>query len=128
MKLIQQVDIKPNPEVIDSTPEDDTSEHMEKSNEIRSILVYSKYNIIEGNDGYFLENIKTQERQFLTNLKGRRSISIKLMKKDNQQKGYMIIGLFNFNSKPSLNDQIIGYLFREGRIIRFESLEEKLLQ
>lgn len=100
MKLIQQVDIKPNPEVIDST---------------------------HGNDGYFLENIKTQERQFLTNLKGRRSISIKLMKNDNQRKGYMIIGSFNFNSKPFLNDQIIGYLFREGRIIRFESLEEKIV-
>lgn len=127
MKLIQQVDIKPNPKVIDSFPENDSSEHMGKSIEIRSSLVYSKYNIIEGNDGYFLENIKTQERQFLTNLSGRRSISIKLMKNDNIRKGYMIISSFNYDSKPSLNDQIIGYLFREGRIIRFESLEEKIV-
>lgn len=127
MKLIQQVDIKPNPKMIDSSPENDSPEHMEKSIEIRSTLVYSKYNIIEGNDGYFLENIKTQERQLLTNLSGRRSISIKLMKYDNLQKGYIIISSFNYDSKPSLNDQIIGYLYREGRIIRFESLEEKIV-
>lgn len=127
MKLIQQVDIKPNPKVMDSFSENDSSEHMGKSIEIRSSLVYSKYNIIEGNDGYFLENIKTQERQFLTNLSERRSISIKLMKNDNLRKGYMIISSVNYDSKPSLNDQIIGYLFRQGRIIRFESLEEKIV-
>lgn len=127
MKLIQQVDTNPYPKVIDSSLENDSSEPMEKPIEIRSNLVYSKYNIIECNDGYFLENIKTQERQFLTNLSGRRSISIKLIKNDNLRKGYMIISSFNFDSKPSLNDQIIGYLFREGRIIRFESLEEKIV-
>lgn len=127
MKLVQQVDIKHSSEMIDSTSENDTSEDMEYSIEIRSALVYSKYNIAEGNDGYFLENIKTQERQFLTNLSGRKSISIKLMKNNNQRKRYMIISSFNFDSKPSLNDQIIGYLFREGRIIRFESLEEKIV-
>ena len=112
---------------MDSFSENDSSEHMGKSIEIRSSLVYSKYNIIEGNDGYFLENIKTQERQFLTNLSERRSISIKLMKNDNLRKGYMIISSVNYDSKPSLNDQIIGYLFRQGRIIRFESLEEKIV-
>ena len=74
---------------------------------------------METNEEYFIENIRNNERQLLCGLNGRKSISIKLMKNNNELRGFTIISSFNRNSKPSVNDRIIGYLYKEGRIIRF---------
>lgn len=118
MELIQQVNIKIKETKTTTSIEDNVS----NSSEIYSLPIYIKYNIVETNEGYFIENIRNKERQFLIGLTGRRSISIKLMKNNNQTKGLTIISSFNRNSKPSINDRIIGYIYRDGRIIRFENM------
>lgn len=118
MKLIQQVDIETESEIMVIPRQEDTDESLDNI-EVRSSTIYAKYNIVETNEEYFIENIRNNERQLLCGLSGRKSISIKLMKKNNEPKGFTIISSFNRNSKPSVNDRIIGYLYREGRIIRF---------
>lgn len=121
MRLIQQIEIEFQDTTPDHLPVDKSTDLPDFTIEVRSRLIYSKYNILETSDGYYLENIRNNERQFLTELNGRRSISIKLMKNDDLRKGYIVISSFNHDSKPSINDRIIGYIFREGKIIRFES-------
>ncbi len=118
MKLIQQVDIETESEIIVIPRQEDTDESLDNI-EVRSSTIYAKYNIVETNEEYFIENIRNNERQLLCGLNGRKSISIKLMKNNNELRGFTIISSFNRNSKPSVNDRIIGYLYKEGRIIRF---------
>lgn len=118
MKLIQQVDIETESGIMVILRQEDTDESLDNI-EVRSSTIYAKYNIVETNEEYFIENIRNNKRQLLCGLSGRKSISIKLMKKNNEPKGFTIISSFNRNSKPSVNDRIIGYLYREGRIIRF---------
>jgi len=118
MILVQQVDI----EIESKNP---VSSEQEKSIvdddifEIQSSNIFAKYCILETNNGYFIKNIRKNERQQLCRLDGRKSISLKLMKNSGALKGYTIISSFNRESKPSVNDHIVGYLYREGRIIRF---------
>ncbi len=119
MKLIQQVDAKAYREINTITIEEDKVSDSSEDKEVRSLSVFNKYNIVEAGDGYFIENVRNNKRQFLCELSGRRSISIKLMKSNEGQKEFSIISSFNQESKPSINDRIIGYLYREGRIIRF---------
>lgn len=120
LKLIQQIKIEETKEEsIEAINPVELSDFPE-CREISSLLLYVKYKIIETSNGYFIENIKTNKRQFLTELLGRHSISLKLMKENLPPKGFTIISSFNRDSKPSINDQIIGYIYKEGRIIRFE--------
>lgn len=95
--------------------------------EARSSLVFAKYNIVETNEGYFLENMRNHEHQYLCGLSGRKSISIKLMKKNKEYKGFTVISSFNRDSKPSVNDRIVGYLYREGYIIRFATWDRSTI-
>ena len=120
MCLIQQVDVEIKKEIPASIKSDDSSEIAESS-EVRSSTIYAKYNVVETGEGYYIENIRNNERQFLSELSGRKSISLKLMKNNNSLTGYTIISSFNRNAKPSINDRIIGYIYREGRIIHFAS-------
>ena len=120
MKLIQQVDIEIKQNKISSS-EKTNSDEITESIEIRSSTVYGKYYIVETNNGFFIENIRNNKRQYLYELSERKSITLKLMKNNIGFKGYTIISSFNRDNKPSLNDRIIGYLYREGRIIRFKS-------
>lgn len=120
MHLIQQVDIE-IPESIASSDVSEYSSEIIEHTEVRSCAIFAKYNIIETNDGYFVENVRTNERQFLSELNGRKSISLKLMKNNSYVKGYTIISSFNRDAKPSINDRIVGCLYREGRIVRFTS-------
>lgn len=125
MKLIQQIKKEETKDeslkFINSVELSDYQEY----GEIASMVLYVKYKIIETIKGYFIENIRTHKRQFLTELSGRHSISLKLMKDNQPQKGFTIISSFNRDSKPSINDQIIGYIYKEGRIIRFEKTNNK---
>ena len=120
MCLIQQIDVEIKKEIPTSIERDDSSEIVESS-EVRSSTVYAKYNVVETRKGYYIENIRNNERQFLSELSGRKSISLKLMKNNNGVKGYTIISSFNRNARPSINDHIIGYIYREGRIVHFAS-------
>jgi len=118
MKLIQQVDIGAKDEGT-ILPKQEGSKEDANIYEIRSANIFVKYSIVETNEGYYIENIRKNERQKLCRLDGRKSISLKLMKNNGELKGYTIISSFNRDSKPSVNDRIVGYLYREGRIIRF---------
>ena len=118
MKLIQQVDIDIKQNKTYNIQKTNSNEITE-SLEVRSSILYAKYYILETNNGYFIENIRNKERQYLSSLVGRKSITLKLMKNNSSLKGYSIISSFNRDIKPSINDRIIGYIYREGRIIRF---------
>lgn len=120
MKLIQQVEIEIKTEIADNTSENISSEKADEI-EVFSSTVFTKYNIVESHDGYYITNIRNQKRQYLSRLIGRRSISIKLMKNNSHVKGFTIISSYNRDSRPSVNDRVIGYLFRDGRILRFET-------
>lgn len=120
MKLIQQIKIESETDIVDTTSENISSEKTDEI-EISSSTVFTKYTIVESNDGYYITNLHNQERQYLSKLIGRRSISIKLMKNNSHLKGFTIISSYNRDSKPSVNDRVIGYLFRDGRILRFET-------
>lgn len=120
MHLIQQVDVEIKKEIPTPLESIDSSELVESS-EVRSYTIYAKYSIVETSEGYYIENIRNNERQFLSELSGRKSISLKLMKNNTDVKGYTIISSFNRATKPSINDRIIGYIYREGRIVHFAS-------
>lgn len=83
MKLIQQVDIETESGIMVILRQEDTDESLDNI-EVRSSTIYAKYNIVETNEEYFIENIRNNKRQLLCGLSGRKSISIKLMKKNNE--------------------------------------------
>lgn len=120
MHLIQQVNVEPEKNTPTAIVSEGSDEIIERP-EVRSCAIYAKYNIVETKNGYYIENIHTNERQFLSELNGRKSISLKIMKNNGGVKGYTIISSFNRDTKPSINDCIIGCLYREGRIVRFAS-------
>lgn len=125
MKLIQQVDIEIKQNKICS-PEKTNSAEINEIYEIRSTALFGKYCIVETNNGYYIENLRNNERQYLSELSGRNSITLKLMKNNSDPKGYTIISSFNRDNKPSVNDRIIGHLYREGRITRFTSCKREI--
>jgi superfamily II DNA or RNA helicase len=91
------------------------------TNEIMSAVVFAKYKIYENADGYGIYNTKTGERQFLSGSQSRQSISIKLLKTSDQPKKYTLVSSSNRDSHVSPNDRVIGFLFKDGRALRFES-------
>lgn len=91
------------------------------TNEIMSAVVFAKYKIYENADGYGIYNTKTGERQFLSSSQSRQSISIKLLKTSEQPKKYTVVSSSNRDSHVSPNDRVIGFLFKDGRALRFES-------
>ena len=90
------------------------------TNEIMSAVVFAKYKICENADGYGIYNTKTGERQFLSSSQSRQSISIKLLKTSDQPKKYTLVSSSNRDSHVSPNDRVIGFLFKDGRALRFE--------
>lgn len=132
MQLIQQIDLDVKNEVYNLIENEDSpliedSQLIIECLEVRSIVVYAKYSIVETDEGYFIENIRNKDRQYLSELSGRKSISLKLVKNSSAPKGYTIISSFNRDAKQSINDRIVGYIYREGRIIRFASWDRKLV-
>lgn len=126
MQLIHQVDIeiKQNKNVKEKKTDCD---EIIQSPEVRSSILFAKYVIVETNDGYYVENIRTNRRQYISDPSGRKSISLKLMKNNGDPKGYTILSSFNRDAKPAINDHIIGYLYREGRLIRYTSWRREIV-
>ena len=91
------------------------------TNEIMSAVVFAKYKIYENADEYGIYNTKTGERQLLSGSQSRQSISIKLLKTSDQPKKYTLVSSSNRDSHVSPNDRVIGFLFKDGRALRFES-------
>lgn len=122
MLLIQSIDLSVEKEVQISPKsriiEDPTDYTIKYS--AMSPTIFSKYKVIEDSDGYYLCNIRTEEKQYICSLQGRTSISLKSSKVDNKEKTFAIISSFNRNKKPSPNDRIIGYLYKVGSILRFK--------
>ena len=85
-----------------------------------SAVVFAKYKIYENADGYGIYNTKTGERQFLSGSQSRQSISIKLLKTSDQPKKYTLVSSSNRDSHVSPNDRVIGFLFKDGKALRFE--------
>ena len=118
MQLIQAIHLPKTRQ--DPVIDNDESSISDELDEIFSNKIFSKYRIVENLRGYFIENITTQARQKIRESIARKSISIKITKTNGASKSYTIISSFNRESKPSTNDRIIGYLFKDGSITRFK--------
>jgi len=128
MMLIQQVDSNPQIEQKSERTEDDgVAKNLTDEKEIASPTILSKYSIIETSIGYYVENIKSKERQLLCDLSSRKSISLKIMKNDAERKNFIVFSSFNRDAKPSVNDYIIGYIYRDGLITRFTNRTRELV-
>lgn len=90
-------------------------------NEVMSAPIFAKYKIYENSAGYGIYNTKTGERQFLSDSQSRQSISIKLLKSSDQPKRYTLVSSSNRDNRVSPNDRVIGFLFKDGSAVRFES-------
>lgn len=91
--------------------------------EIRSKNIFAKYNVLELSNGIYLENIKSLEKLRLCDAPQRRTISLKIVKTVGRTKHFTIVSSFNRNSSISSSDCIIGYLFKEGNLLKFSVLK-----
>ena len=119
MSLIQSADYckeeYPSSNIL--APEDEVVGKQEY--EIRSRRLFSKYEIVETQDGFFIYNSKTGKRQLLCETLGRRSISIKIAKGGILDRGQTVYSSSNRAAGPTENDRIIGYLYKDGNILKF---------
>jgi superfamily II DNA or RNA helicase len=109
-------------------PSDQTLYQKEHIIHARSTRVFAHYFIEESDEGYFLVNERTCQRQFLLHALPPRSIVIKTYHTPNTSKCFTLISSFNRDSQPSKHDRIIGYLYREGKLLKFAtSKKDKIL-
>lgn len=92
--------------------------------EIKSKTIFTKYQIFENNIGFGIVNKRSLEWQFLCNGKKLKSISIKNIKVSDEPKKYMIVSSSNREKFVTPNDRIIGYIYKDGKLIRFISSEK----
>lgn len=92
--------------------------------EIKSNTIFSKYRIFEDSRGFGIVNERSLERQFLCNENQLRSISIKIVKVSDETKKYMILSSSNREKTATPNDRIIGYIYKDGKLLRFDSSDK----
>jgi len=92
--------------------------------EIKSKTIFTKYQIFENSTGFGIINYRTQECQFLCNSINLKSISIKIVKISDKPKKYMILSSSNRKKTVTFNDRIIGYIYRDGKRILFDSSDK----
>lgn len=92
--------------------------------EIKSKTIFTKYQIFEDNRGFGIVNNHSLGRQFLCNSNNLKSISIKIIKVSDEPKKYMILSSSNREKTVTPNDRIIGYIFKDGKLVRFDSSDK----
>lgn len=88
---------------------------------VLSRRIFSKYQIYEDEEGIGVVNCKSGEKQNLCQGLKRKSITIKVSKTENEKQKWTVTSSINRNKQLSTNDKIIGYLFKEGAKVVFES-------
>lgn len=125
LKLIQSINLSTDEE--SDSPYNKTlnlSHDEDNIDEIKSKTIFTKYQIFENTIGFGIVNNRSLERQFLCNSNKLKSISIKSIKVSDEPKKYMIISSSNRAKTVSPNDRIIGYIYKDGKLISFISSDK----
>lgn len=131
MFLIQSLESPKNEEVSMRTLVEETEEiapiesEVGDERETRSQAVFAKYAIVECYDGIYIENIRANVRQRLCDLNGPRIVSIKIAKTPGYTKRFTLLGSYNKSKDISVLDHIIGYLYKEGSLLRFSHVKNQ---
>lgn len=122
LRLIQNINLSTNEESDNNKtlnlPDEDNFD------EIKSKTIFTKYQIFENAIGFGIANNRSLERQFLCKSKKLKSISIKSIKVSDEPKKYMILSSSNREKFVTPNDRIIGYIYKDGKLIRFISSDK----
>jgi superfamily II DNA or RNA helicase len=82
-----------------------------------------KFVVEENEDGYFLCNVRNGRKNFLVKCASHQTGSIVLRKTDS---AYMIVRLVPRTKGDEEKESIIGFLYQEGRLLRFTSLDKTI--
>lgn len=122
LRLIQNINLSTNEESDNNKtlnlPDEDNFD------EIKSKTIFTKYQIFENAIGFGIANNRSLERQFLCKSKKLKSISIKSIKVSDEPKKYMFLSSSNREKFVTPNDRIIGYIYKDGKLIRFISSDK----
>ncbi len=125
LQLIQNINLSTDQKsVVSNNSAADISQDGNDVDEIKSKTIFSKYYIFENGTGFGIANERSKERQFLCKGSERKSISIKVVKVFDGLKRYMLLSSSNREKTATYNDRIIGYIYKEGKLVRFYSLDK----
>lgn len=125
LRLIQNINLSTDQKsVVSNNSAADISQDGNDVDEIKSKTIFSKYYIFENGTGFGIANERSKERQFLCKGSERKSISIKVVKVFDGLKRYMLLSSSNREKTATYNDRIIGYIYKEGKLVRFYSLDK----
>ena len=127
LRLIQYINLSTDQKsVVSNNSAADISQDGNDVDEIKSKTIFSKYYIFENGTGFGIANERSKERQFLCKGSERKSISIKVVKVFDGLKRYMLLSSSNREKTATYNDRIIGYIYKEGKLVRFYSLDKSV--
>lgn len=125
LRLIQNINLSTDQKsVVSNNSAADISQDGNDVDEIKSKTIFSKYYIFENGTGFGIANERSKERQFLCKGSERKSISIKVVKVFDGLKRYMLLSSSNREKTATYNDRIIGYIYKESKLVRFYSLDK----
>ena len=125
LRLIQSINLSTYQKYIASNNSvADIAQDGNDVDEIKSKTIFGKYYIFENGTGFGISNERSRERQFLCKGGERKSISIKVVKAFDGTKKYMILSSSNRGKTATSNDRIIGYIYKEGKLVRFDSTDK----
>lgn len=124
MSLIQKIGIQIKNDS-EEVKDDEQEVEENSSNEITSKTIFAKYQMVENSDGFFIRNIRNDEVQKVSDSRGKMSLTLKIIKTPEISKSYTVLSSYNRDAKASVNDRIIGYVYKEGNILRFARLDGK---
>lgn len=125
LRLIQSVNLSTDQKfLVSNNSVTDISHDDNDVDEIKSRTIFSKYYFFENGTGFGIANERSGERQFLCKGSERKSISIKVVKVFDGLKKYMLLSSSNREKTATPNDRIIGYLYKDGKLVRFDSTDK----
>lgn len=86
-----------------------------------------KYRIEETEKGYFIVNVRNDKRSFLCKGNNMPIVGTIIIKKNIQEGSFTIIKLINDTDMLQNKRSIIGFLSREGRIMRFTAFDNSVI-
>lgn len=121
MVLIQNVEINSKEYQPQEPPESN-----EAQSEVRSNTIFAKYQVYENASEFGIINIRNEQRQPLYKGKLRNSISLKTIKSSGAVRKCTIVSSYNRETKASINDVIIGTIYKDNMSLSFESADKSL--
>jgi len=128
LRLIQSINLSTDQKFVGSNNSViNISQDGNDVDEIKSKTIFSKYYIFEDGTGFGIANERSSERQFLCKGSERKSISIKIVKVFDGLKKYMLLSSSNREKTATSNDRIIGYIYKDGKLVRFDSTDKSII-